>query len=131
MRKEFFLYLGLIFAIILNKFNVPFAEYLLIIYSSFLAILYYFTFQHWFANESSRFFIVAGKIIMSLLPIAVMFSFKQYKGADIVLLISVFSAIFYWIVRMFRGTFVKEKIQDIWLYVLISLPGLVYLAVFL
>jgi hypothetical protein len=67
---------------------------------------------------------------MSLLPIAVMFSFKQYKGADIVLLISVFSAIFYWIVRMFRGTFVKEKIQDIWLYFLVSLPGLVYLAVF-
>lgn len=129
MRKEFYWFLGQGLAILLNVFKIPFAEYLLIIYSVFLALQYYFTFHHWFANETSRFFIVSGRIIMSLIPVAILFAYMQYKGSEIIFLIYAILFIIYWVIRMFRGTFVKEKIQDMWLYFLFCLPGFVYLIV--
>jgi hypothetical protein len=127
MRKEFYWYLVLGFVILLNVIKIPFSEYLLIIYSVFLALLYYFTFNHWFANETNRFMIIAGRIIMSMIPVATLFAFMKYVGVDIILLIFLASFIIYWVARMFRGTFVKEKIQDMWLYCIFSLPGFIYL----
>lgn len=122
MIIEIILYI-LFYVLIFLNMHISYFPNIALFYGTILSIMYFFAFSHWFKTEKNIPMQVIGRIVMSMIPVALVFAYNCYPGKFFIVFFSLIVSFLYWIIRYRRKTMNYKASQIIWLYFLLTFPA--------